>query len=465
MSRIACLWFLPALLLASPAWSLAAGPAPGDAPDPAAEPAAAAEPAPAAVSPPAGAEPAPAAEAPAPAGGESIAEIIERLMHLETHGFVTQGYLKTTRNNFLAGSARDWGSLDYNQIGLAFSATVFQNARLGLQLNSRKLGPVGNNAIGIDWGFGDYPWRPWLGVRVGLIRQPVGLYNETRDVDQTRHYALLPEGAYYEAWRDTMASLIGLGLYGSAGSLSWQVLGGTQSVSKDGSTAHALVRNDLISDVTAVDVEWAAALALNWDTPLTGLRVGLSGYCDRLRLHGTKAKVWDYVADYDDPQYGMHPVPRLTDGVPVTLDLPFNASAFLSAEYVRGNATFQLEGHLEYLGFRFVELEKDAPTLSGGFWAAGLYRFTDWLELGLRLEQVYDFIDPDGQTYYKIDLPAFAAWQRNYALSARFDPTSFWTLKLEAQFVDGTYTLLRGDNPDGMRKYWGLFVAKTTFYF
>ena len=30
----------------------------------------------------------------------------------------------------------------------------------------------------MDWAFLDYQWRPWLGLRAGIIKMPFGLYNE-----------------------------------------------------------------------------------------------------------------------------------------------------------------------------------------------------------------------------------------------------------------------------------------------
>ena len=83
------------------------------------------------------------------------------LPQLELHGFASQGFLLTTANNYLANSSR--GSFEFSEVGLNFTLPATDRLRLGLQLFSRQLGPIGDYRATLDWYYLDYHWRDWLG--------------------------------------------------------------------------------------------------------------------------------------------------------------------------------------------------------------------------------------------------------------------------------------------------------------
>jgi hypothetical protein len=55
------------------------------------------------------------------------------------------------------------------------------------------------------------------------------------------------------------------------------------------------------------------------------------------------------------------------------------------------------------------------------------------------------------------------AWQRDLAATVRYDVNERWLWKVEGHFIDGVADLL-GSTPDPKR-YWGLFLLKTTVTF
>ena len=83
-----------------------------------------------------------------------------------------------------------------------------------MQLFSRDLGDAANNKINLDWAYADYRQWDWLGLRIGRVKLPIGLYNETRDMDMLRTCIVLPQGIYNELERDNLIALNGMGLYG-----------------------------------------------------------------------------------------------------------------------------------------------------------------------------------------------------------------------------------------------------------
>lgn len=128
---------------------------------------------------------------------------------VEIHGFISQGYLDSSDNNFQART--DASTFEFNEFGINFGKELTDKLRLGMQIFSKDIGPYGDNEVTLDWAYGDYRWKDWLGVRAGKIKTPHGLYNETRDVDILRNWIFLPQSVYPELTRDATLSLIGGG--------------------------------------------------------------------------------------------------------------------------------------------------------------------------------------------------------------------------------------------------------------
>jgi hypothetical protein len=95
------------------------------------------------------------------------------------------------------------------------------------------------------------------------------------------------------------------------------------------------------------------------------------------------------------------------------------------------------------------------------------YRLTDWFEAGVYYSVLYvDMDDREGDSQVAAGKPDYNAWQKDLALSVRFDITDFWLVKLEVHFMDGVAQCTEADNPDGFdEQNWTLFAVKTTFNF
>jgi hypothetical protein len=177
--------------------------------------------APAPVSPDAASDPEPGFELPA----------------LALHGFVSQGAFLSTDNDYLGRSER--GSVEFLEAALNVSTEVTDRLRVGAQLFTRDLGPIGNYALTLDWAYLDYRWRDWLGLRAGRVKMPFGLYNEFSDIDSARLPILLPQSVYPIVDRDFLLAHTGFSLYGSytlggAGALDYQLFAGTIFILEEG---------------------------------------------------------------------------------------------------------------------------------------------------------------------------------------------------------------------------------------
>ena len=220
-------------------------------------------------------EPEPPGAPPAPLYGLTPPEI---------HGFVSQGYVRSSANNFLTSTDSRRGSFELAELGLNFTQPLSERLRAGIQLFARDLGPLGNYSIKADWFYLDYRWADWLGVRAGRTKLPFGLYNEINDVDAARVPILLPQSMYPVRSRDYLLAQTGLELYGRIskgplGALDYRMYGGT--IFLDVPTTGAAA-----GQVLSLDVPYLYGGRLLWETPIEGLRAGASAQKLRIDLLG-----------------------------------------------------------------------------------------------------------------------------------------------------------------------------------
>ncbi|MBW2010925.1 MAG: porin [Deltaproteobacteria bacterium] len=388
---------------------------------------------------------------------------------VDIHGFISQGYLYSDSYNYLANDT-EGGTFQFNEVGINFSKDLTDELRVGMQFFARDLGDLNNDEVILDWAFADYHWRDWAGLRAGKLKVPFGLYNETRDIDLLRTSVLLPSGVYLESFRDAFVGLKGVGLYGDVslgimGGAAYQLQLGTMNVDNDNGIAKMIesllsfnmstgmsrqmgTSVDVDVDVTDFKVDEVYNGALQWNTPLEGLRLGSSIF-----LADFKAD-----ADIDLTAIAM----GIVDGEFEFRDL---VAYTLSAEYTWENLVLACE---------YFNLEMDVcsdltktPKELEGYYVGASYRFTDWFELGTYYSVAYpDATDKDGNKRVLLGEKDYSAWSKDLALSSRFDINEYWVFKMEGHWMDGTAYLLDVDNPDGFPdKNWFMFAAKLSFNF
>lgn len=376
------------------------------------------------------------------------------LFDVDIHGFISQGYIYSDEYNYLVNNSTD-GSLEYNEIGINFSKKLTDRLHLGLQLFSRDLGDISNNKVTLDWAYGDYRWKDWLGLRAGRIKLPVGLYNEIRDMDLLRTSIIMPQGIYRDLLRETSNAANGAGLYGNiylgpVGSLNYQFIGGALFAdSESGQEKYTnYLGKGLATQNGESEFDTVYSGSLCWDTPLHGLLLGYSNYMGKLRspilisdrvpvLGGTTA-----VAEYD---WVVH---------------------ILSAEYTWSNLVLSFEYYMIDRELESAMINSDTTGLS--YYFAASYRFSDWFTLGAYYSTYYpDKDNKDGDNLATYGLPDHSAWERDLAVTFRFDLSQYWVFKLEGHAVDGTANVLPEDNldTDWNESDWYYGVAKVTFGF
>jgi hypothetical protein len=88
------------------------------------------------------------------------------------------------------------GSAEFSEAGINFTKGLTPDLRVGIQLFTHDLGPLGKYRTQFDWYYLDYRFRDWFGVRAGHLKIPFGLYNDCSDFDSARIPVLLPQSVY-----------------------------------------------------------------------------------------------------------------------------------------------------------------------------------------------------------------------------------------------------------------------------
>jgi hypothetical protein len=385
----------------------------------------------------------------------------QSVLPIEVHGFVSQGFIKTTANNYLANS-KD-GSFEFSEVGINFSKDLTDRMRVGIQLFTHDLGPLGNYRTRFDWFYLDYHFFDWLGVRAGRTKLPFGLYNESSDIDAARVPVLLPQSVYPVSNRDYLLAQTGGEVYGDiplggVGSLEYRLYGGTVFFD----TA------DVSSTLTNITVPYIFGGRLMWQTPIDGLQVGAS--LQKLRID----------ADYAIPADQVGPLEMAG-----SLPLGFSGPVALKIPALLGVASLEYSAHdwllaSEYSRWR-IGLESplkafSAPTsVSERFYVMSAYHVTPWFTPGLYYSALFSNADDRSGSQPAFGSPPGSpplgrgAFQHDLALTLRCDLNQYWLLKVEGHFMHGTAGLTSSLNDNlplsSLTKDWGVLLVKTTAYF
>jgi hypothetical protein len=370
---------------------------------------------------------------------------------LQIHGFMQQGFAVSNNNNFLTMKTNS-GSFSMSDGGVNLSMKVTPKLRIGAQAFSRNIGDLGNGKVQLDWAFADYKFNDWIGVRGGKVKTQLGLFTDTQDMEFIHTFALLPQSIYPTDLRATTIAHTGGDVYGDvslrkAGRLSYVLYGGNRADDPRG--GYYLGTKDANAPLTRYR-SWVYGSDLRWNTPVEGLLFGYSrfiaggyGNARLLALGGQRL-----------------PIPG---GIPFRFDLTnANVSAFYG-DFQRGRFRTYSELWYSDTDSRFSGIPV-APLVqrNRSWYVAASYRVHPKVELG------------GYYTDFRVDRRrGFAANNgiRGPVVSARFDLTKYWNVKVENHFIDGfadplsSRTFYPSSNPQGLKPRTNVFLLRTGFAF
>ena len=367
-------------------------------------------------------------------------------------GFVSQGYLKSSANDYL-GETSD-GAADFREYAVNASWATGK-FRVGAQAFGQRLGEYGDDKIKLDWASVDYQPAQWFGVRAGRVKMPRGLYNEALDVDSVRPFVLLPQSVYDARLRDFNAAFNGAMVFGNAavgraGSVDYRAFYGDIPMSID-SGASDYFNNDQPFPNTRIGMDAVYGGSVFWNTPAIGLRFGYSySAFDQFSV--------DRIAYFGGAT------------IPLVKSAPVHHRHLFSAEYVWGDWVFAAEAGTE---------DSRSPVSTGGlpptltvefdskyYYVSVARRLNARVEVGAYISRSRDLtvLVPE---VVGLTLPPLE--QTDYALSARFDLTDHLLFKIEGHYLDGAGKIF--DTPSHPQPFarrdtsWTMVAAKMTFSF
>ena len=375
----------------------------------------------------------------------------------QMHGFVSQSFIYTDKNNFLGESSEN-GSFDFTELALNFSYRAWDKFYVAGQLLSRRAGELDNGHLAIDFALIDYRYRDavdyQLGIRAGRLKNALGFYNKTRDVPFTRPSIILPQSIYFDRTRDLAISSDGVQLYGyrnlDSGLLILE-LGLIMPLMDGRNTELAILSVDRAGSLSG---ELGSLARLVFNTSDQRLKVSLtdlflnaayneSGFVDngKFQFRQTIFSVnlnrgnWDYSSEYARREISF-------DGMPVNYVPPFLSHTTGESYY------FQTIYHAD------------------NFWSAYL-----------RYDVLFQNKKDRRGEQYVIDFDLFAGTSMNKLLYSRFakdktlgvqwDTSHALMWRLELHVIDGIAWLPLQNNPNigDAEQRWKILAASVSYKF
>lgn len=370
---------------------------------------------------------------------------------LQLHGFASQAAIKTTANRFY-GDSQDT-SLDFTEIGLTASWRLNPRLLLAGQVLSRRAGDMSDGWPKVDFALADIrlsssdSYR--LGLRIGRIKNRLGLYNETRDVPFTHPGIFLPQVVYFDKVRNLILSADGILLYADLyqpfGLFSASLATGAPVVDKN--VESAFMFGDLSGDLESDNNSWLASLW--YHSQDERLKLGWSGAAISLK--------------FDPGQAGLMPIGA------GTVDALYWIA---SAQYNTERWSFTTEYMSEPIRWRdFGPIRPDRDATAEGYYGQITHRPLPKWQLMLRYEEGFaDRADRDGRILEQQSfglIPTQATSSRILSLGLRWDISRQWMLRADYQRHIGNFILSEIENPNFRRfdKHWELFAVQAAFRF
>jgi hypothetical protein len=338
-------------------------------------------------------------------------------LNIQIHGYATQGFLYTNQNNMLTTTSSD-GSPAWSESVVNVGATPMAKLRVGVQARYFLLGSYGNN-ITLDWAMADYKANEFFGVRVGKVKTPSGLLNETQDIDPSYMFALLPQGVYSIASRNSMLAEYGGVAYGTVklnqlGKLEYRGWGGVRAITAD--DGNFLAAKEAGTTLPYGMSGTAIGAAIHWRTPINGLMIGASDNHNALK----SAPI------VSTPTTGASQT--TTNG---TLSVAPFSQVYLFSKYEKSKLMVAgefLKADPKQITALTGKATTTAKTDTYSWYGMATYKVTDKLTAG---------------TYYMQDFNRAAAlgpkrYSKDWTISGRYDFNQFLYVKAEEHIIAGT---------------------------
>lgn len=419
------------------------------------------------------------------------------------HGLVSQGFLKSSENNYMSYS--EDGTSEFHETIINFQKQMDDKTRLGVQFISKDLGQEGNHQVKIDWAYGDYRFNDRWGLRLGRVKVPFGLYNKYRDIDMLRTPVMLPATVYMEDYRQYITAFNGGVVYANLpagkGDFELEFAYGTSDMDPDSgivkdiflryNAAYAAnIDRGIIGKLGALGVPAAAATAavtkaghfgdperdgngkagyaakLLWNTPVEGLR--LSGTRTFVNLNMNETMTMQSITQTGLPA----PVPAtLLNAYQADVDIRYRFWVDIgSFEYNVNKFTFAGEFMAAHGKQNITQTNNSlntnpAPGIPNSFTSVAQTSQGTYLQGVYRHNSRHEWSLYRGEFFFDRNNKNWMTWQKDTCASFKYNINPNWSVKLEHHWMDGVALVQKNLNPNGLDRKWNLIAFKTTYNF
>jgi len=310
---------------------------------------------------------------------------------------------------------------------------------VGAQGRYFTMGTFGNS-ITLDWASGDYKFNDQIGVRFGKVKTPMGLLNETQDIDPSYMWSLLPQTVYNILSRNTFLAHLGGVAYGrvkvpnTKAKVDYRVFGGQ------------IIESATDPNILLGLQSSGFALPNGWTGPMVGATLNIRptpsfmfGASDQAFL-GT----WSAVATANN---------GATSG---TNGTPASSNYYYFAKYEKDKV--MLAGEYFRQQYAYWYLFPTAPALNNSgrvdqraWYAMASYKPKDKLSVGAYYTQLFDRAQSYGPGRYTKDL----------TLSSRYDFNQYVYAKAEQHIVSGEFVgYTPANNTNGLKPTTNMTILK-----
>ncbi len=363
---------------------------------------------------------------------------------LQFHGFAAQSFISTSDNRFFGDSKE--GSFDFRELGLNASYRPLPDLQFSAQILSRRAGKVDDGDIRLDYALIDYSFLHNkfgnIGLRIGRIKNPLGIYNDTRDVAFTRPSIFLPQSIYFDRTRNLALSADSIYIYGefqtSSGEIFFELGTGYPTVN-DKETELAF----LGPQPGNLDDRLSYLGSLIFEQDGGRIRLGVSGAIVNIKFNTVGS----------------------------TGDIRFTPLIF-SGQYNSEFWSLTSEYALRYFKYRNVGGIGDngnKDQIGESYYIQGTYRFLDNLETFIRYDVLYQDRDDRGGEQFAANGSGSSKTQfaEDWTFGLRWDMTKSLMSRIEYHIIDGTAWLPALDNPDTttIKQSWNMFALLISYRF